>query len=87
MGWTTEFKFPVGEISFFFFFLRIATASRPALGLTQPPIQRVPGEGLLARIKQPVCEADHSSLSSCEVKNAWSYTSIHPVCLHGVLLN
>jgi len=28
-------------------------------------------------------EADHYSLSTIEVKNAWSYTSTH-ICLHDV---
>jgi hypothetical protein len=30
-------------------------------------------------------EADHSLLSSAEVKNAWSYASTHPVRLHGTV--
>jgi hypothetical protein len=50
------------------------TASRPALGLTQPPVQWVPG-ALLLGTKWPRREADHSPPSSAEVKNAWSYTS------------
>jgi len=29
-------------------------------------------------VKRPVCETDHSPSSSNGVKNAWSYTSIHP---------
>jgi hypothetical protein len=32
-------------------------------------------------------EADHSPAYVAEVKNAWSYTSTPPVCLHGVVLN
>jgi hypothetical protein len=55
----------------FFFF---TTASRTALGPTQPPIQWVPG-ALSLGVKRPVREADHSPPSSAEVKNAWSYTS------------
>jgi len=43
--------------------------SRPALGATQHLIQWIPG------VKQPGRESDRSSLSSAEVKNAWSYTS------------
>jgi hypothetical protein len=27
---------------------------------------------------------DHSLLSNAEVKNEWSYTTTHPMCLHGV---
>ena len=32
--------------------------------------------------KRPWREADHSTPSSPEVKNEWSYTSAHPLCLH-----
>jgi hypothetical protein len=51
-----------------------ATASRTALGPTQPPIQWV--AGVLSRgVKRPRREADYSPPSNAEVKNAWSYTS------------
>jgi hypothetical protein len=50
------------------------TVSRPALGPTQPPIQRLPGD-LSLRIKQPGRETEHSPPSSAVIKNAWSYTS------------
>jgi hypothetical protein len=50
------------------------TASRMALGPTQPPIQWVPG-ALSLGVKWLGCEADHSPPSSTEVKNVWSYTS------------
>jgi hypothetical protein len=43
-------------------------------GPTQSPIQCVPG-ALSLGVKQPEREADHSPLSSAEVKNAWIYTS------------
>jgi len=43
------------------------TASRMALGPTQPPILWVLGAFSLG-IKQPGCEADHSPPSSAEVK-------------------
>jgi hypothetical protein len=46
----------------------IFTASRPVLGSTQPPIQWVPGV-LSPRVKQQGHEADHSPLSSAEVRN------------------
>jgi hypothetical protein len=42
------------------------TASKTALGLTQPPIQWVPG-ALSLGVKRPVREADHSPPSSTEV--------------------
>jgi hypothetical protein len=43
------------------------TASRTALGPTQPPIQWVPG-ALSLEVKRPGREADHSPLSRAEVK-------------------
>jgi hypothetical protein len=49
-------------------------ASTPALGPTQPPIQWVSG-ALFLGVKRPGREADHSTPSSADVKNAWSYTS------------
>jgi hypothetical protein len=52
----------------------LTTASRTALGPTQPLIQRARGT-LSLGIKRPGREADHSPPSSAEVKNAWSYTS------------
>jgi len=48
------------------------TASRPVLGPAQPPIQWVPG-ALSRGLKRQNHEADHSSPSSVEVKNAWSH--------------
>jgi hypothetical protein len=62
------------------------TASRTALGPTQPPIQWVPGT-LSLRVKRQGREADHSPPSSAEVKNVWSYTSTPPIRLHGVVLS
>jgi hypothetical protein len=74
--WTTDWT--IGVLGFDFrwglgIFLFI-TASRTALGPTQPPIQWVPGT-LSLGIKRPGREADHSPPSSAEVKNAWSCTS------------
>jgi hypothetical protein len=57
------------------------TASRAALGPTQPPIQWVP-EVLSLGLKRPGREADHSPPSSAKVK-----ISTPPVCLHGVVLS
>jgi hypothetical protein len=56
-------------------FFLFATASRPALGPTQLPIQRVP-EALSQGTERSEREDDHSPLPNAEVKNAWSYTSI-----------
>jgi len=37
-------------------------------------------------VKRPGHEADHSPLSSTEVKNAWNSTCTLPICLHVVVL-
>jgi hypothetical protein len=70
------------ELKIFLF----TTASKPALGPTQPPIQWTPG-ALSMGIKWPGSEADDTPPSSAEVKNAWNYTSIAPIRLHGVVLS
>jgi hypothetical protein len=54
-----------------------ATASRQALGPTQPPIQLVSGTHSLG-VKRPGREADHALPSSSEFKNAWNSTSTPP---------
>jgi len=38
-------------------------------------------------VKQPVCEANHSPTSNAKVKNVWSYTSVPPIHLHGMVIN
>jgi hypothetical protein len=38
-------------------------------------------------VQRPGREADHSLPSSAKVKNAWSYTSTPPLCLHGLVLS
>jgi len=48
-----------------------------ALGPTQPHIQSVQG-ALSLGVKLPVREANHSPLSSGDVKNAWSYINTPP---------
>jgi hypothetical protein len=55
-------------------FFLFATASRPALGHTQSPIQWTTG-ALSPEVNQLGREADHSLSSSAKVKNAWNYTS------------
>jgi hypothetical protein len=54
------------ECVIYLFFL-FTTASRTALGLSQPPIQRVLG-ALSLGVKRPGHEADHSLPASAEVK-------------------
>jgi len=61
-----------------------ATASRPALGHTQCPIQWIPGTPT-PEVKQPGREADHSPPSSAEVTNAWSYISTPQISFHDVV--
>jgi len=66
-------------------FFPLATASRQALGLTQPPIQLVPG-AFSSEVKRPGREADHSPPSTAEIKNSWSDTSsTPPVRVHGMV--
>jgi hypothetical protein len=67
-------RFPA-EAGIFLF----ATASRPALGSTEPPIQWELG-ALFPEVKRPRQDADHSPppASSAEGKNMWSYTSTSP---------
>jgi hypothetical protein len=62
-----------------------STTSRPNLGLTQPPIQWVPG-ALSPGVKRPGREADHSPPSSAEVKNGGAIPPL-PIHLHGMVLN
>jgi len=54
------------------------TTSRPGLGPIHPPVQWVPG-ALSLVVKRKFCEADHSSISSAGVKNAWSYKYTPPI--------
>jgi len=55
-------------------FFPLSTASRPALGLTRPPVHWVPG-AVSPGVKLPGHEADHSAPCSAEVEKAWSYNS------------
>jgi hypothetical protein len=62
------------------------TASRTALGPTQPPTQWVPGAVSL-EVKRPGREADHSPPSNAEVKK-WVELYLHSLTrLHGGVLS
>jgi hypothetical protein len=74
-------RFPAGAWNFLF-----DTASRNALGPTQPPIQWIPG-ALSLGVKRPGREADNFLHLAPRSKNAWSYTSSLPLRLHGVVLS
>jgi hypothetical protein len=59
-----------GKVKNFFF----STLSEPALGSTQLSIQCISG-ALSLEVKRQGREADHSPLTSAEVKKTWIYTS------------
>ena len=48
-------------------------AARPGMGLTESPMQTVPG-ALFSEIKQPRRETDHLPPPSAKFKNVWSCT-------------
>jgi hypothetical protein len=54
---------------------------------THPGSYSVGTGGTFPGVKRLGREADHSSPSSAEVKNAWSYTSTPPIRLHGAVLS
>jgi hypothetical protein len=53
------------------------------VGATQPPIPWVP-EVLYSGVNWSIPEADHSPLSSADVKNEWRYTSTSSIRFYGV---
>jgi hypothetical protein len=64
-------RIPLGTREFLF-----SETSTSALGPSQP-------WGSFLGVKWSKHEVDNSLPSSAEVKNEWSFTSIHPVYLHG----
>jgi hypothetical protein len=64
----------------------LTTASGPALGSTQPPVQWVPGD-LSYGVKRPGREPDHWPPSCAKVKNARNFISTLSIRLHVVVLS
>jgi hypothetical protein len=62
------------------------TASRQALGPTQPSTQWIPG-ALSLGVKRPGREADHLPPSSAEVKECVDLYLHSPIRLHGVMFS
>jgi len=74
-------KLQVGRPEKWFFLF--ATASRPLLVPTQPPLQWVSGS-LSLGVKRPGRDSHFYLVPRS--KNAWSFTSTLPIRLHGVVL-
>jgi hypothetical protein len=74
-------RFPA-ELGIFLF----TTASRTALGTSQPPIQWVP-ENLYLGVKRPGLEADHSPPSGAEFKECVDLYLRSSIRLHGMVLS
>jgi hypothetical protein len=60
---------------------------RVQTGSGDHPASLMGTRGFIPRGKRPGTETHHSSASSAEDKNAWSYTSNPPLRLHGVVIN
>jgi hypothetical protein len=84
MGWTTGAKTPEGPMMGIFLF---TTASKPVAAPPPPASYALGTGGCSLVLKRPRREADRSSPSSAQVKNAWNYTSIPPIRLHSVIIN
>jgi hypothetical protein len=69
-----------GRARSFFLFNKM---SRPALGISQSPVQEVlgffPGDKAVG-----TCKVNHSPPFSAEVKDKCSYTFALPICVHGM---
>jgi hypothetical protein len=75
-------RFPAGGLGIFLF----TSASRTALGPTQPPSQWVSG-ALSLGVKRPGREADHSPSSSADVKECVKLYLHSPIRLRGVVFS
>ena len=58
--------------------LLLSKVTRPSLGPTQRPVQKVLG-AMSPGSKRPVCDSDHSHSSSSEVTNVWICTRTLPI--------
>jgi len=74
MRWMTGVRFGAGNLS---------SCSRAETGSGVHP----PCYSTGTVVKRPKRVADHSSPSSAEVKNAWSYASTSTIIHNGVVLN
>ena len=79
MGWTVRGSTPGRDKRLCF----SPETSKMVLAPIQPLIRQVPVLHS-PEVKQTGRKADHSTPSTSEVKNEWTYTSIPPTCLHGV---
>jgi hypothetical protein len=66
----------------FFFHHRVQTGSG-----VHPSLYPMGNRGSFSVIKRPGREAEHSSPSNVEVKNAWNSTSAPPIRLSGVVIS
>jgi hypothetical protein len=60
----------------------MASVSRPALGLTQPPVQWVLGVLSPGGKARPGRDTDHSLLSVAEIENEQELYLLSTLCLH-----
>jgi hypothetical protein len=77
-NWSRATIMPVGARDFFLQNVQTGSGAHPvhySIGTGSPPPWGV---------KWPGGEVNHSSPSSAEVKNEWSYTPVPPMWLHGV---
>jgi hypothetical protein len=74
-------RFPAGAVNF-----SLHPCIQNGSG-THPASYPMGTRGSFPGVKRPGREADHPPPSSAEVKNAWSYTSIPPIRLHGMVLS
>jgi hypothetical protein len=83
MGWTIGFLVSIsGGTGNFSLHHRVKNGSE-----AHPASYPMGNRGSFPGGKAARREADHSPPPSAEVKNAWSYTSTSPICLHGAVLS